>query len=67
MPRTKNYGENSNVNTTRTVTGNTSQNAKKSATASKKQPPVDIKVPTTRQRAKEFDEGRRHDAESNEL
>lgn len=67
MPRTKNNGESSKVSTNRTVTGNTSQNTKKTATANKKQGPVNIKVPTARQRAKEFDEGRRNDAQSNEL
>ena len=66
MPRTKNYGESSDVSKTRTVTG-TSQNVRKTTAANKKQPPVNIKVPTARERAKEFDEGRRHDAESNEL
>ena len=67
MPRTKNNGENSETIATRTVTGNTSQNVRKTTAANKKQLPVDIKVPTARERAKEFDEARRHDAESNEL
>ena len=68
MPHTKNNGEISGAKTNRTVIGNTSQNVKKSTTAAnKKQPPVNIQVPTARQRAKDFDESRRHDAESNEL
>jgi hypothetical protein len=62
----KNNGENSAVNSRRTVTGKTLQNVRKTTTANKKQL-VDIKVPTARERAKEFDEARRHDAESNEL
>ena len=67
MPRTKNSGENFEGIKTRTVTRSTSQSVRKTATVNKKQPAVNIKVPTARQRAKEFDEGRRHDAESNEL
>ena len=67
MPRTKNNGENPEVNAPRTVTGNTFQNVKKTGAVNKKQMPVNIKIPTARERAKEFDEGRRHDAESNEL
>lgn len=67
MPRTKNYRENPNVTTKKTVSENTSQAGRKTASVNKRQEPVNIKVPTARQRAKEFDEGRRHDAESNEL
>ena len=67
MPRTKKNGKNLDVTTRRTVAGNTFQNVKKTATANKKQMPVDIKIPSARERAKEFDEARRHDAESNEL
>lgn len=67
MPRPKNYSENSNVTTKKTVTGDTSEADRKAGPADKKQQPVNVKVPTARQRAKEFDEGRRHDAESNEL
>jgi hypothetical protein len=67
MPRTKNNGENSNAATKKNTAGSTSQNASKTGSTNKKQEPVNIKVPTARQRAKEFDEGRRHDAESNEL
>jgi hypothetical protein len=67
MPRTKDASENSNVVIKKNITGNTSQNATKTGIPNKKQGPVNIKVPTARQRAKEFDEGRRHDAQSNEL
>lgn len=66
MPRTKNNGEISSTHSIRTTTGNTSLYVKKTATANKKEPPVNIKVPTARQKAKEFDEGRRQDAESND-
>ncbi len=67
MPSTKNNSGNSDVTTKKNAAGNTSQNVSKTGAANKKQEPVNIKVPTARQRAKEFDEGRRHDAESNEL
>jgi len=56
MPGTKNKFENSQGRTTKTITGSTSPNVRKTTAANKKQPPVDIKVPTARERAKEFDE-----------
>ncbi len=40
---------------------------KSSDASSKKGSAVDVKVPTARERAKDFDEGRRNDANSNEL
>jgi hypothetical protein len=66
MPRTTNNNTNSNVTARKNTAGSTLKSENKTG-SNKKQEPVIIKVPTARQRAKEFDEGRRHDAESNEL
>ncbi len=49
-----------------TSTGKTAGD-KKSSTTNKKQGAVNVKVPTARERAKDSDEGRRMDANSNEL
>ena len=57
MPTIKNSSKNTAVKG--------SAGVKKST--NKKQTPVNIKTPTARQRAQEFDAGRRNDANSNEL
>lgn len=57
MPTTKNSLKSTDVKA--------STGIKKST--NKKQTPVNIKTPTARQRAQEFDAGRRNDANSNEL
>ena len=49
-----------------TSTGSKTTGNRASAT-NKKQGAVNVKVPTAREKAKDFDEGRRMDANSNEL
>jgi len=49
-----------------TSTGNKTGDGK-SSSANKKQGAVNVKVPTAKERAKDLDEGRRMDANSNEL
>lgn len=55
--------------TTKTATGSNKKttSAKTSSTSAKKGSAVNVKTPTARDRARDFDEGRRNDANSNEL
>ena len=65
MPRTSN-GNKTSENVSKSEMGTTS-NVRSITGNKKKQEPVNIKVPTAREKAKNFDEGRRNDAFSNEM
>ncbi len=67
MPRTTSIKKTSGDHEKSNNGSKTSEMNKKSTGDNKKQDAVNVKVPTAREKSKGFDEGRRNDANSNEL
>lgn len=67
MPQTISNNKSSTIRGKNSTEKRASEDKKKNLNAHKKLGALNVKVPTAMERAKEFDEARRNDANSNEL